>query len=100
MDTTSWRRLCGLAVQLCGSQAKFKTEANILKRLVQQFGPSETERFLRGAQLMRWTSLTSLGSADGLGRRMALSRYWQDYNKQPSQIESLAKSLKRMGLVS
>ena len=79
----AWRRLWELAEVLLGSTERLKKECAILKRLVQQFGPGETERFLRGAQLMRWTSLTSLGSADGLGRRIALAKFWQNENTHP-----------------
>ena len=98
--TPKWRMLCGLAVQVCGSQPAFRKESNILKRLVKQFGPEETERFLRGALLLRWSSLTSLGSADGLGRRWALATFWQSENHQKPQLESLAAVLKRKGLIS
>jgi len=91
-----WKTLCGLAVQLVGSQQKFRTEANILKRLVKQYGPEETERFLRGALLLGWRSLTSLGSADGLGRRMAVSRYWQTENTRKAPLpESLGSILRK-----
>ena len=94
-----WKTLCGLAVQLVGSQVVFRKESNILKRLVQRFGPEETERMIQGAMLLHWHSLTSLGSADGLGRRMALAKFWQTQNTKPARqsLESLSAVLKARG---
>ena len=94
----TWRRLCGKAVALTG-QTAFQHEARILQRLVRQFGPEETERMLEGARLLRWTTLRSLGSAEGLGRRWALERYWQETNRAPSRLASLGDVLQRRGLV-
>lgn len=76
-DTTVRKRLCGLAVELCGSQVAFKREAAILKRLVKKFGAQEVEHMLRGAKYLGWNTLRSLGSAEGLGRRWAVEAYWQ-----------------------
>ena len=92
-----WKRLCGKAVQLCGSQDAFRKEANILKRLVKQFGSSEAERMLAGARLLGWTSLRSLGSKDGLGRRWALAKFWEQENKAPDRLASVAQVLKAKG---
>jgi len=92
----AWRTLCGLAVQLVGSQESFKKQSNILKRLFTRYGPEETERFLRGALLLRWSSLTGLGSADGLGRRMALAAWWQSQNSRKANLpESLGSILRK-----
>ena len=97
---SEWPRLCGLAVKLVGSQEAFRREARILSRLVKKFGPLETERCLIGAQLMGWTSLRSLGSADGLGRRMASRAFWLNQEKRaPQALESLGAILKQRGLV-
>lgn len=99
-DPVSWRRLCGLAVELVGGQAQFRVEANILKRLM-RYGPEEVEHMIQGAKLMRWSSLRSLGSQDGLGRRMALAKYWESENRKPARqsLESLGSAFKRLGLV-
>ena len=95
---SEWTRLVGLAVKICG-QETFQKEAAILKRLVQKFGPLETERCLIGAQLMGWTSLRSLGSADGLGRRMASAKFWESEKRAPARLESLGAILRQKGLV-
>ena len=97
--TAEWRRLCGKAVQIVGSQDAFRKEANILKRLVKQFGASEAERMLAGARLLGWRSLRSLGSKDGLGRRWALARYWQSENRKPDRLASVAQVLKAKGFL-
>ena len=94
-----WKELCGKAVALVGSQTAFRKEARILQRLVKQYGAEEVEHMLAGAQLLKWTSLRSLGSADGLGRRWALATFWQSENHQKPQLESLAAVLKRKGLI-
>jgi hypothetical protein len=91
-----WRHLCGLAVELCGSQENFRPQARILKRLAQQYGPERVEHMLRGAIALRWDSLVSLGSADGLGRRMAEKAYWTEQNKGPMP-ESLKSIFRRLG---
>ena len=95
---SEWTRLCGLAIKVCG-QEMFRREARILSRLVKKFGPLETERCLIGAQLMGWTSLRSLGSADGLGRRMASAKFWESEKRAPQRLESLGAILKQRGLV-
>lgn len=91
----NWRRLCGLAVELVGGQDQFRKESNILKRIVKQFGAGDVERMMAGAKLMRWSSLTSLGSADGLGRRMALQAWWQSQNRHPAKLPESIKSILR-----
>lgn len=85
-------------MRLCGSQDVFRKEAAILKRLVRQFGPAEVERMIVGAQLLGWTSLRSLGSKDGLGRRWALTKFWDGEKKSPKRLESLGQTFKRLGL--
>lgn len=82
-EKIEWRRLCGLAVELCGSQEKFRRESAVLKRLVKQYGSEDVERMLRGAKKLGWTSLLSLGSAEGLGRRMAIQQFWKAAEKEP-----------------
>lgn len=82
-ENEEWKRLCGLAVQLCGSQEKFRRESAILKRLVRQYGAEDVERMIRGAQKLGWNSLLSLGSAEGLGRRMAIQQFWKAGDKAP-----------------
>lgn len=90
--------MCGLAVQLCGSQERFRKEANILRRLVQRFGATEVERMILGAQQLQWDSLRSLGSKDGLGRRWALEAHWQRMKRVPMDtLESVAQTLKARG---
>lgn len=88
-----WKKLCGQAVALVGSQEAFRKEARILQRLVKQFGPTTVEHMIAGAQLLHWTSLKSLGSADGLGRRWALARYWQEQNRHPAKLPERVKSI-------
>ena len=90
-----WKRLCGKAVQLCGSQDAFRKEANVLKRLVKQFGSSEAERMLAGARLLGWTSLRSLGSKDGLGRRWALAKFWEQENHTPTKLPERVRAILR-----
>ena len=76
-----------------------KKEANILKRLVTRYGTEEVERMMAGAKLLGWRSLLGLNSADGLGRRMALAKFWESENKRPARgsLESLAATLKSRG---
>lgn len=95
-DAQEWRRLCGLAVQLCGSQEVFRRESAILKRLVQQYGAEDVERMLRGAKKMGWNSLRSLGSAEGLGRRMAIQAFWKE-GKREAPAESARDIFRRWG---
>lgn len=96
---SDWTRLAGQAVQFLGSQEAFKKEANILKRLVTRYGTEEVERMMAGAKLLGWRSLLGLNSADGLGRRMALAKFWESENKRPARgsLESLAATLKSRG---
>jgi hypothetical protein len=92
-----WRALCGLALQLVGSQEKFRRESNCLKRLVKQYGAKEVSYMLRGAILLKWNSLLSLGSAEGSGRRKAREAFWNSQKKAPAKLpESVRTILKRM----
>ena len=92
---TPWSRLCGLAVQVCGSQESFRKQANILRRLARQYGPDETARMLMGAKALKWkTGLTGLGTEDGVGRRWAVEAYWQR-QKQGKPMQSLGSVLRR-----
>lgn len=93
----AWRRLWELAEVLLGSPDVLKTECAILARLYHRFGAPDVERMLAGAQLLHWTSLKSLGSQDGLGRRWALSAFWQSENRQPDRLASVAAVLKAKG---
>jgi hypothetical protein len=96
---SDWTKLAGIAVQFLGSQEAFKKEANILKRLVGRFGPLEVERMIQGAKMLGFKSLVGLNSADGLGRRLALAKFWESENKRPTRgsLESLAATLKSRG---
>ena len=87
--------MAGLAVKLVGSQEAFRRECAILKRVVKKYGPLETERCLIGAQLMGWTSLRSLGSAEGLGRRMASAAYWRHQEKHSAKLPDQLKTFLR-----
>jgi hypothetical protein len=92
-----WRALCGLALQLVGSQEKFRRESNCLKRLVKQYGAKEVSYMLRGALLLKWNSLLSLGSAEGSGRRMAREAYFATFKKGPAKLpEDLKAIMRRM----
>ena len=97
---SDWTKLAGQAVQLCGGQQNFRKEAAVLKRLVTRFGTEDVERMMAGAKLLGWRSLLGLNSADGLGRRMALSKFWESENKKPARgtLESLGNAFKRLGL--
>ena len=91
---SDWKKLCGIAVKICGSQEAFKKEAAILKRLVRQYGAGDVEVMLKGAQVLKWRSLTSLGSKEGLGRRWAVEAYWREHNAQrkwkaPERLKSV-----------
>lgn len=92
-DVENWKRLCGKAVALCGSQDAFRKEARILQRLVKQFGPDEVEHMLAGARLLGWSSLRSLGSKDGLGRRWALAKFWETENHKPAKTPERLKAI-------
>lgn len=99
-----WKTLCGLAVQLVGSQEKFRKEANVLKRITKQYGPAEVEMMLRGAMWLGWNSLLGLGSVDGDGRRKAREAYWAAENRKmgkraPVNLQRLGDILKKRGLV-
>lgn len=90
--------LCGLAVQLCGSQEAFRKQANVLKRLVKQYGAKDVEVMLKGAQVLGWRDLVSLGSKEGTGRRWATSAYWHQQKRAPAEtLESVAATLKARG---
>jgi hypothetical protein len=93
-----WRHLCGLAVTLCGSQAAFRKEAAILKRLVKRHGAEDVETMLKGAQVLGWRTLTSLGSKDGLGRRWATEAYWRAQNERkkwtpPERLKAILREV-------
>jgi hypothetical protein len=90
----TWRSLCGVAVKICGGQAAFRLEANILKRLVLRYGMYEVETMLLGAQELGWRSLKGLGSRDGLGRRWARNAFWNG-QKRGKPLESLGAVLRR-----
>lgn len=102
INPLDWRRLCGLAVQLVGGQDAFRPEARILQRLVRSYGVHRTEYMLLGATRLGWRSLRSLGSRDGLGRRLAEAAYWTHQNsrrtKQPQPIANIFAELARRGL--
>ena len=55
---------------------------------------------VKGAAALGWQDLRTINSKDGLGRRMAIARYWQSEHHQKPQLESLAAVLKRKGLIS
>lgn len=95
MTEPAWGKLCQLAVQLCGGQAQFKREANILRRLTKQYGPGEVEKMLRGAMKLGWKSLISLGSKEGSGRRMAIEAYWKatKREKAPELLRDIFRRL-------
>lgn len=96
MSEVSWKKLVVMSIKLLGSTEVFqKHEAHILKRLVKQYGAPEVEKMLAGATLLGWHSLRSLGSAEGLGRRMAIQRYWQDQNKRPAKLPERVKAILR-----
>ena len=82
---------------LCGNQDAFRSQARILKRLVQQYGAEEVGRMIEGARHLGWRSLRSLGSKEGLGRRMAVAAFWNRTKQGPSQLETVAALLKRKG---
>lgn len=96
--TVPWKLLCGLAVEMCGGQPAFRKEAAILKRLVKQFGAPDVERMLRGALHLKWNTLRSLGSAEGIGRRWALEAFWQrEKNKSWKPPEALSSIFAKWG---
>lgn len=98
MPVSEWSKLCGLAVLLCGSQDAFRKQANILKRLVKQYGAKDVEVMLQGAQVLGWRDLVSLGSKEGTGRRWATSAYWDRQKRAPAEtLESVAQTLKARG---
>ena len=92
---TDWQRLCGQAVELVGGQEPFRREVNILKRLVKAYGAERVEIMLSGAKALRWRSLKSLGSAEGLGRRMAEQAYWQAQNQRKPGLPESVKAILR-----
>lgn len=94
---STWKKLYGLAEVLLRSPEVLKRELHIMARLYHKFGANEVERMLLGAQLLGWDSLKSLGSAEGLGRRWALTAFWQSENKQPDRLASVAAVLKAKG---
>lgn len=101
MTPSDWKRLCGLAVKVVG-QTAFKSEARILQRLARSYGVARTAYMLAGARQLGWRSLRSLGSKDGLGRRLAESAYWQRQNakrpKDPQPIARIFAELAQRGL--
>ena len=94
----AWKHLCGLAVQLTGSQEKFRKEANVLKRLVRKYGPRDVEYALRGALHLKWTSLLSIGGVESVGWRWALEAGLQsEKRKDWRPPESLRSILAKLG---
>ena len=82
-------------MRFLGSQEAFRNEANILKRIVRQFGAAEVEHMILGAQRLGWTSLRGLGSADGLGRRWALQSFWTAENHKPTKLPERVRAILR-----
>lgn len=50
---------------------------------------------VKGAAFLGWKSLRSLSSKDGLGRRWAMSRYWQERNARTEKIPAIIKQVMR-----
>ena len=95
VEGDAWRRLCGMAVQVVGGQEAFQREARILKRLVKNYGTERVEMMLGGARLLGWRSLRSLGSAEGLGRRMAETAYRHEQQRQNVKLPERVKRILR-----
>lgn len=92
--------MCGLAVKICGGQDAFRKQANVLKRLVKQYGAKDVEIMLKGAQVLGWRDLVSLGSKEGTGRRWATTAYWHRQKQAPpATLESLGALFKARGLL-
>jgi len=73
---------------------------SIVKALWKKWPEREVEAMVKGAAALGWQDLRTINSKDGLGRRMAIARYWQSEHHQKPQLESLAAVLKRKGLIS
>lgn len=91
----AWGRLYGIALGYVGSEEALKGERHILKRLFVKFGPEDVERMIRGAQLLGWRSLVSLGSKEGVGRRWALEAYWRTQNQRGVRMPEIIKQVMR-----
>lgn len=73
---------------------------SIVKALWKKWGERDTEAMVKGAAALGWQDLRAVNSRDGLGRRMAMAKFWETENRQPAQqsLESLGASFKRLGL--
>ena len=50
---------------------------------------------VQGARILGWRSLKSLGSAEGLGRRLAESAYWREQNRPKGGMPESVKAILR-----
>lgn len=73
---------------------------SILKAMLRRWPESEVEAMVKGAHLLGWTSLLALNAAEGVGRRMAIAKYWDSQKRRPAQtLESLGAIFKAKGLI-
>ncbi len=66
---------------------------SILKALWKKWPEREVEAMVRGAALLGWKDLRTVNSAEGLGRRMAMAKYWETENRKPAKLPERVKSI-------
>ena len=96
-----WRFLCGVLRKTLwqnradSSEWTFRQELSIVKQLVKRWGMRETEAMIRGAHLLGWTDLRAVNATDGVGRRWALTAYWQEQNRHGGKIPERVRKILR-----
>lgn len=71
---------------------------SIVKQLWRKWGERDVEAMVRGAALLGWADLRAINAKEGLGRRMAIARYWQEENaprkaKLPDAVKSILRAM-------
>ncbi len=68
-----------------------KLNGSIVKALWKKWGERETEAMVKGAAALGWQDLRAVNSRDGLGRRMAMARYWKDQQQHSAKLPERVK---------
>ena len=68
---------------------------SIVKALWKRWPERDVEAMVRGAAALGWQDLRTVNSADGLGRRMAMARYWQEQQKHPTKLPERVRAILR-----
>ena len=93
----TYPELLGFVRETWGREA-LKRNGSCVKALWKKWGARNTEAMVKGAALLGWPDLRTINSADGLGRRMALAKFWAQENTRPPKMpERLLSIFQRLG---